>query len=889
MHFICMAKQAKKTAETEVEQENSVTPMMQQYSEVKARYPDHLLFYRMGDFFELFFEDAIKASKALDIILTRRGKGGNEVPMCGVPQHACESYLNRLIRQGFRVAICDQMETPEEAKKRGGYKAVVRRDVVRVVTPGTLTEDALLEAGASNFLLAVNPNGNDVGLSWCDISTGEIYYTTVGSANLASELERIAPSEIIINEEMLGMREHSDLIAHYRKIVSSHPKVMFDKSRAGRKVKQVFNVAGLEAFGQIDETPLGAMGALLEYVEMTQVDKLPRFTAPRKSGESRFLEIDAASFTNLEIFTAGGDSLFGTLNRNCTNAGARALRKVMARPLADKVAIENRLDAVEFLMNNQQLLEDARGTLRSVPDMERIISRIYLNRSNPRDIAVLREGLKALMQLLQIFSFNAQVKLPNELKELMAGIGNFDSLIKLLDEAVVEFPPIALNEGGFVKSGFNARLDDYRNTRQNSERIKTELQDRYVKETGISGLKIKDNNVIGMFVEITPMHMEKVPDYFVHRQTLANNVRYTTPELRQVEGEIINSASYAINLELEIYKQLGDEIKLQSDAIVTAATSAAMLDVLACFAFLAANNNYTRPQITTGTEFIAEEGRHPVVENAVRKLEDRKDFIANDLSLAEKNRLWLLTGPNMSGKSTFLRQNALMAIMAQMGCFVPAKSMKLGVMDKIFSRVGASDNIAKGHSTFMVEMVETAAILNNATAKSFVILDEIGRGTATFDGLAIAWATLEHIHDNIRCRCLFATHYHELNSLEGKLSAMECRTTSVKEWNGEIIFMHKVTAGKANRSYGVHVAKLAGIPRSVVGRADEILEILVQQNKGNSTEILADSLPLFGAAKAEFNQNESEALNQIRALEPDNMSPIQALNELIALRKNLQS
>lgn len=915
MMFVCMGNQVKKISQPEAEIQiksevegdsgATITPMMQQYLDVKARYNDHLLFYRMGDFYELFYDDALTASRALDIVLTRRGKAeGNSVPMCGVPHHAYESYLNKLIKMGFRVAICDQLETPEEAKKRGGYKAVVKRDVIRVVTPGTLTEDNLLDASACNYLLAVNVNkAGKLALAWCDISTGEIYYTATDKKDLASEVERIAPKEIILNEELLNNREFSEFVNTHRKILCSHAKSFFEADKSERKIKSAFGVTTTDSFGKIEKEEMGAIGALIEYLEITQVGKLPHLSFPKRNAENSFLEIDSASFNNLEIFKSseGGTSLFALLNQTSTNAGSRLLQKILARPLLNKKEIENRLNSVEFFMNNKDIANDVRETLKSIPDFERILSRIHLNRSNPRDIAVLRDGLQAALKLSEIFTF-ANNQPPAELKENVNNIGNFDSLIKLLSEAIEEFPPIALNEGGFIKAGFNAKLDDYRNIRQNSEKIKNELQDKYIKETGINTLKIKDNNVIGMFIEVTAMHVDKIPGYFIHRQSLANNIRYTTEELRKVENEIINAATYAINLENELYQKLREEIILFSEKLIKSSAAISYIDVLNAFAFLSKKNDYCRPEISDNIEFIVEEGRHPIVESSIKNQKEKQEFITNSLSITSKQNLWLITGPNMSGKSTFLRQNALIAIMAQVGCFVPAKSVKLGVVDKIFSRVGASDNIAKGHSTFMVEMIETASILNNSTNRSFVILDEIGRGTATFDGLAIAWSTLEHIHDNIKCRCLFATHYHELNSLEKELKNLACYTTQIKEWDGEIIFMHKVIPGKANQSYGVHVAKLAGIPKNVIERANEILAILVRENKGNENEILANSLPLFKVEietknsenGAEFdstllNSSEREILNQIKDIDTNNLSPIQALNLLSDLSKKLRS
>ncbi len=877
-----------------------MTPMMRQYQDIKDKYPDYLLFYRMGDFFELFYEDAKTASKALDIVLTRRGKSadGNDVLMCGVPIHAYESYLSKLIRLGFKVAICEQTESPEEARQKRGYKAVVNREVIRVVTPGTLTEDNLLDAGTSNYLLALNNGKDRLSLAWCDISIGEINYSTTLKDGLLSEIERIAPKEIIINDEILSNRDFSDFISTYRKILSSHAKSFFDSGKGERKIKNIFAVSSLESFGKFEKDELGSLGALLEYIEITQVNKVPRLSAPKRSEDKTFLEIDAASMRNLEIFRSTADdnnSLFNLLNQTNTNAGARLLQKFLARPLINIKQIEARLEAVEFFLKNAQALSDIRNILKTIPDFERIISRIYLKRSNPRDIAVLRDGLKSTLQLSQVFAFAKNIKLPALIKENLDNIFNFDSLLNLLNNALVEFPPINLNEGGYVKPDFNAKLDDYRNIKASSEKIKLQLQEKYIAETGVNTLKIKDNNVIGMFIEMTSQNSNKAPASFIHRQTLATAVRYTTDELRKVENEIINAASYAINLENEIYAKLCEEIILFSEKIISTAAAISYIDILCSFATLASENNYIRPEISDSSELQIENGRHPIVECALKKISKEK-FSGNDLKLSDEEKIWLLTGPNMSGKSTFLRQNALIIVMAQVGCFVPADKTKIGIVDKIFSRVGASDNIAKGHSTFMVEMIETATILNNATDRSFIILDEIGRGTATFDGLAIAWAVLEFIHDNLRCRCLFATHYHELNSLKVELPNLACHTTQIREWKGDIIFMHKIIAGQANQSYGIHVAKLAGIPKSVSVRADEILQILAKQNKGNETEIISANLPLFTNGYKDpimnyngTNQPSHAIVEKLFQLEIDNLTPIQALNLLVELKKNIQS
>ena len=879
----------------------SITPMMQQYLEVKQKYKDYLLFYRMGDFFELFYEDAITASKSLDILLTRRGKSnGSDIPMCGVPAHSYESYLAKLVKLGFKVAICDQLETPEQAKQARGYKAVVKRDVIRVVTSGTLTEENLLEANLCNFLLSINisKNHEKTFLSWCDISTGEFYFTQSLANHLFAEIERIQPKEIIVNDEILNNKNFSDLIANYRNILSAHNKSFFEYSRSTRKICDCFKVSSIDFLATDNKEIIGAIGALIEYIEITQVGKLPRLSLPKNYESKDFLEIDPAGFNNLEIFNSASSdknyTLFSVLNKTLTNAGSRLLQKSLARPFADKNQIEERLSSVEFFINNKNLLSETRNILSNIPDFERILSRIHLNRSNPRDLFTLKEGLINALKLCEKLSFlnNSQKNLTKSLQKNLLDISGFEGVINALDEAVCDFPPINQNEGGFVKSGYNARLDNYRNAKNHSEKIKAELQEKYISETGINNLKIKENNVIGMFIEITALNSNKVPNNFIHRQTLANNIRYTTEDLRKIESEIINANSYALNLELDIFSEICKLVISSSEEIIRTSSAISNIDICSALAYIAIENNYCKPEILDNCELIINNGRHAIIENTTKNNHIKQNFIANNLHLTLNEKIWLLTGPNMSGKSTFLRQNALIIIMAQIGSYVPADSAKIGIVDKLFSRVGASDNLAKGHSTFMVEMVETASILNSATSKSFIILDEIGRGTATYDGLAIAWAVLEHIHDNIKARCLFATHYHELNSLSKNLPTLTNYTTQIKEWKNDIIFMHKIISGAANRSYGVHVAKLAGIPASVILRSNEILLNLTQEKFDRNTAQHIENLPLFTHQPPEIedlNHIEKETLNQLKNLDINNLTPIQALNLISDISKKLQS
>lgn len=859
---------------------NNITPMLQQYLDIKKDYQGYLVFFRMGDFFELFFDDAIAASKALDIVLTRRGKNdGQDIPMCGVPVHAYENYLNKLVKQGFKVAICDQTETPEEAKKRGGYKAIVNREIIRIITPGTITEENLLATPAGNYLLCVSYAGKkeavipaeagiqpkketlDTGfrrydeafsIAATDISTGDFFALSIAKDSLIDSLEKISASEIILPDKLLSEEFFRDFYQRNRKIVSGFNDSFFNYIKCERKIKEFFEIKTLQSLQQIDKSEICACGALLEYIEITQIGKKPKLSFPKKYNEKENLEIDSATLKNLEIFADNNGnkegSLYNLLNECVTAAGTRNLQKILKSPFKNKNVLDERLDAVEFLMNNLEFTHHTRDILKQFADVERIISRIYLNRTNPRDMLSLRYSLEAALKLNAAKDLYDIKNAPNILLENLSNLSELTEIYGTLNEAIVDVPPLNTNDGGFIKNGFNAKLDDYRNAKQNSEAKQRELQEKYIKETGINTLKIKDNNVIGMFIEITAQNVDKASPSFIHRQTLANNVRYTTPELRTIENELINAKTYAINLEKEIFEELRRHIIQNAEKIIELAQKIAEIDLFTNFAALSWKYAYKKPEITENKELQIIEGRHPVIENFINKNKTETnltEFSSNDLTLAEQKNIWLLTGPNMSGKSTFLRQNAVITIIAHTGCFVPASKAVISLTDRVFSRVGASDNISKGHSTFMVEMVETATILNNATENSFIILDEIGRGTATFDGVSIAWSCLEYIATKIKAKTLFATHYHELTEVTKQLPNIACHRTKITEWNEEIIFHHKIEEGIASQSYGIHVAKIAGLPKEVILRADKILQILQSRNKGNAIEVITEELPLF--------------------------------------------
>ncbi len=875
--------------------------MMKQYLDAKAAYPDCLLFFRMGDFYELFMEDAVAAAAALDITLTKRGRhDGEDIPMAGVPAHAHESYLARLIRKGFRVAICEQVEDPAEAKKRGG-KTLVRRDVVRVVTPGTVTEDSLLEARANNFLAALAQAGSALGLAAVDITTGTLTVEPVTPERLPAALARLDPGELLTAERLAQKPELSGLFGEWRDRLTVQPNSRFDSENARRRLLALYKVGTLDAFGRFDRAEIAAAGALIDYIDLTQKGRLPRLAPPRRLADGAVMEIDAATRRNLELTrTQSGDrqgSLLATVDRTVTGAGARLLAAQLSAPLTDPAAIDRRLDAVGFFAEQDALRADLRGELRRAPDLERALGRLVLGRGGPRDLAAIRDGLAQAAAIKARLSKGGLTPPPPLVVEATEGLGEQSGLGDRLAGALAENLPALTRDGGFIAVGFHETLDELRTLRDQSRKLIAGLQARYAEESGVPTLKIRHNNVLGYFIEVTPSQADKLtsPPHdatFIHRQTLASAVRFSSAELTRLQSAIGEAADKALALELELFGDLVEEVGRHGDAIAETARALAALDVAAGHADLAVDRRYVRPSVTHGAALDVRGGRHPVVEAALARAGDGAGFIANDCALTPENRLWLLTGPNMAGKSTFLRQVALIAIMAQMGAFVPADAAEIGIVDRLFSRVGASDDLARGQSTFMVEMVEAAAILNQAGMRSLVILDEIGRGTATFDGLSIAWAAVEHLHEVNRCRALFATHYHELTALAAKLDALSCHCMRVKEWQGDIVFLHEVAAGSADRSYGIHVARLAGLPEAVIARATEVLEALEQGEQGRSVATLADDLPLFSAARRTPDTvaaaEPSAVETALADVDPDELTPRAALDLLYALRSKLR-
>jgi DNA mismatch repair protein MutS len=876
--------------------EPPVTPMMAQYLEAKAAHPDCLLFFRMGDFYEMFFDDAVKAAAALDIALTKRGQHqGGDIPMAGVPAHSHEAYLARLIRLGFRVALCDQTESPDDARKRSG-KTLVRREVVRVVTPGTVTEDGLLEPRSANHLVALAEVAGTLAIAAVDISSGDLVTEPTAPDRLGAALARFDPSEILLPERVLQNPALFELLGDWKMRLTPQPGARFDSENGRRRLQDLFRVGTLDAFGSFERAEVAAAGALVDYIQLTQ-KALPRLSPPRRLPRGAVMEIDVATRRNLELTrTLSGDrrgSLLAAIDRTVTGPGARMLASQLAAPLTDPAAIGERLDAVQALVEDGRLRDDLRTLLRACPDGERALTRLGLGRGGPRDLAAIRDALRQGTALRDRLGAPRFLDLPPLLSRAAAELGEHDGLIDRLARALAEELPLLIRDGGFIAAGYLPELDELRTLRDESRRLIAALQQRYVDETRISTLRIRHNNVIGYHVEVSANQADKLtqPPHigtFIHRQTMASAMRFTTVELGTLERSIAEAADKALAIELRLFADLVGEVTGRAEAVSSAIRALAGFDVAASQAELAVERRYCRPRVTDDTAFHIRGGRHPVVEIALAEAQGRA-FVGNDCDLSEERRLWLLTGPNMAGKSTFLRQNALIAVLAQMGGFVPAEDAEIGVVDRLFSRVGAADDLARGHSTFMVEMVETAAILNQAGPRALVILDEIGRGTATFDGLSIAWACVEHLHETTRCRALFATHYHELTALQARLPRLSCHTMRVKEWQGDIVFLHEVAPGTADRSYGIHVARLAGLPAAVIGRAEEVLEALEQGKQGRSVARLVDDLPLFSAAMARPTTlaeaaGPSEVESALAEIDPDAMTPREALERLYALK-----
>ena len=860
------------------------TPMMAQFIEIKAANPDCLLFYRMGDFYELFFDDAEIAARALGIALTKRGQHeGRDVPMAGVPVHAADDYLQKLIRLGHRVAVCEQTEDPAQARKRGS-KAIVRRDVVRLVTPGTITEEKLLEPGRANALAAVarvrtGEDTADWAIATVDISTGAFVVTRTSRADVLTDLARLAPAEVVVPDTMLG----DEWTLAVETALVGHPGS--DAARPGERLRTHFGVSTLDGFGAFTRAELAAAALVLAYVKKTQLEATPRLSPPAREDRDGVLHIDAATRANLELTkTLSGErtgSLLWAIDRTVSPGGARCLAARLASPLTDPAAIAMRLDAVGSLLHETGTRETLRTILKGLADMPRALSRLHLDRGGPRDLRAIQGGLAASMKLrTTIASANVSEELERE-REAMQAMP--PGLAEHLAEALADDLPLLARDGGFTRKGFRADLDEARALSADTRKVVAGLQSKYVEQTGCKGCRIKHNNVLGYFIEVPSGQAEALQadrDTFIHRQTMANAMRFSTTELAELESKIADASGRALAIETEVFAALRADVLKHADRIAAVADAAARVDVAAAFAQLAEEQGYCRPEVDASHAFEIVAGRHPVVEPMLRRAAE-PPFVANDARIGTEAEglIWLLTGPNMGGKSTFLRQNALIALMAQTGSFVPAGSARIGVLDRLFSRVGAADDLARGRSTFMVEMVETAAILNQATDRSLVILDELGRGTSTFDGLSIAWGTIEHLHEVNRSRTLFATHYHELTTLAAKLPRASNVTMKVREWEGDVVFLHEVVPGTADRSYGIQVAKLAGLPDAVLTRARDVLAQLEDTAARNPAQTLVDDLPLFSQAPAEPAKTDGLRA-ALEGVNPDELTPREA-HELV--------
>ncbi|MCZ4272199.1 DNA mismatch repair protein MutS [Maritalea porphyrae] len=875
------------------------TPMMAQFFEIRAVNPGYLLFYRMGDFYELFFDDAEIASRALGIALTKRGKHlDQDIPMCGVPVHAAQDYLKKLISLGHRVAVCEQMENPAEAKKRGA-KSVVKRDVVRLVTAGTLTEDDLLDSAANNYLasLAMIQHGDaDFAICYTDISTGEMFFCDVSAEQLSDELARIEPTELIVAEQTHRFIIQNNLLPiAFSGQLAVQSADLFNSEAATDVLHKTFGEAAGPLLGQ-SRIVRSALAAAISYIDQTQKGAKVPLRLPQRAGE-KLMQIDAATRMSLELLrTNRGETkgaLRATMDKCITSAGSRLLSARLSAPLCDPAAIVERHNMVGDFFDNSLVTSLIRQKLKSTPDIVRGLTRLALGRGGPREMLAIHAAISGAVELSQELIALDRPSAGNQ--QLIDVLSNAPKdLAVQIAERLQDDVPMLPRDGGFVRQGFDPELDEFRKLATQSRQVIAALQARYADETGIKAIKVKHNNVLGFFVEVPASHgnklmVEPLNQTFIHRQTLANAVRFNTSELSELQGKITHASDAALAIELSIFEQLRTIILDRTSALQELADALAELDVCVALGQLALEQNYCRPKIDKGNAFEIKDGRHPVVEVMLAK-GGKTSFVANDCDLSPKDEqvngaLWLITGPNMGGKSTFLRQNALIAIMAQMGSFVPASAAHIGVIDRVFSRVGAADDIAHGRSTFMVEMVETAAILNRATASSLVVLDEIGRGTATFDGLSIAWAAVEALHENTGCRALFATHYHELTALSDRLDRVSNHTMKVREWEGDVVFLHEVANGTADRSYGIQVAKLAGLPTHVVERAQEVLDILEKRETNDVASGVAQ-LPLFAQRRPEPKPKTDNLLqNRINQINPDELTPRMAIDLLYELKK----
>ena len=860
---------------------HSLTPMMSQYLKIKEKHLDEILFYRMGDFYEMFFNDAVLASSILDITLTKRGKHEEkDIPMCGIPFHSSENYLSKLIDKGYRVAICEQVITPEEEIKRN--RGLMEREVVRILTPGTILEENYFNDSNNNFLCSWNEVAGEQAVSWIDLSTGVFFVEKLdNNISIAFEttLERLSPRELILPEKM---KEKKPI--NFKGCVSVQADSMFQTDICEDRLKRFYKIKSLESFGSFNRASISVSGAILGYINLTQKGKLPLLKKISEWKTSEVMEIDTSSRNSLELIkTQTGEksgSFFNSINKTVTGGGARLLLERLNGPSLNKSLINQRLDTVSNFIEAKTLRNNIRDLLRGIPDIERSLTRLQFSRGGPRDILSLKIGCNKARIILSLICNHRFKKSSVEINRIQKNLNIETKFIKKLEQALSENPPYLARDGNFIKEGCSDNLDKIKLIRDKSRDHILLLQKKYIEDTKIQSLKIKYNNVLGYHVEIRRIHETTIQDtnYFIHRQTTAQASRYTTTELANLEKELMSAGKRALEIELNIFEELVNECKKYSDELLNVFSAISLLDVSISFSEIADIWDYCRPEITKENIFSVVSGRHPVVEQSLFNNSDIK-FVGNNCNLNDQKNLWLITGPNMGGKSTFLRQNALVNILAQMGSYVPAKKAKIGITDRVFSRVGSGDDLSKGQSTFMVEMIETASILNLATNRSFVILDEIGRGTATWDGLSLAWSVIENIHNKINCKTLFATHYHELTKLSKTLKKLSLFSLEAKEFNEEIIFLYNLMPGSANKSYGLQVAKLAGIPSDVVKRANEILKELENEYS------IEKKLPLFEIQKNPKEENENQIKLELKKTNPDDITPLQAIDLIYKLKK----
>ena len=876
------------------------SPMMQHYLQTKEEYPDCILFYRLGDFYEMFFEDAKIVSRELELTLTGKSCGQEErAPMCGVPFHAYESYMNRLVAKGYKVAICEQMEDPKQAK------GMVRREVIRVVTPGTNINEQALDEGKNNYIMCIVSLSDQFGVATADVTTGDFFVTEVDSKRrLLDEIYKFSPTEVVCNEALfMSGLDIDDLKNRVGIVLYSLENWYFDDSLCENTLKEHFRVNSLEGLGLADlECGMIASGSLLKYLYETQKNSLEQISAIHPYTTGKFMVLDSSTRRNLELVEtlrekAKRGSLLWVLDKTKTAMGARMLRSFVEQPLIEKEEIEGRLDAIEELMQRAIDREELREYLNPVYDLERLLTRITYQSANPRDLTAFKSSIGMIPHIRGIL-LELQSK---EIQGICEDMDTLEDLYTLIDAAIEEEPPITVREGGIIKDGYHEEIDRLREAKSQGKNWLAELEAKEREKSGIKNLKIKFNKVFGYYLEVTNSFKDLVPDYYTRKQTLTNAERYITPELKEMEDMILGAEDKLVQLEYELFRELREQIAKNVVRIQKTAKALAKIDVFASLALISEQNHYCRPSLNQNGRIDIKNGRHPVVE----KMINNDMFIANDTYLDnQKNRISVITGPNMAGKSTYMRQTALIVLMAQIGCFVPAETADIGIVDRIFTKVGASDDLASGQSTFMVEMTEVANILRNATGNSLLILDEIGRGTSTFDGLSIAWAVVEHISNPklLGAKTLFATHYHELTELEGKLDNVNNYCIAVKEKGDDIVFLRKIVKGGADKSYGIQVAKLAGVPDSVIERAKEIAEELGRHDIVDFTEILSNKKNSATKKKKEHLDevdltqmslfdavNDNDIIEELKEIDVGNLTPIEALNKLYELQNKIKN